>query len=81
MPALVSSKVSDFSTSIWIQTSHYLQESDFMRILVPAAIEREEKSDPKNEALFQVLVKSLRNPQSSSDKVQLVLNMYLYTCI
>ena len=76
MPALVSSEDSDFSMSVWIQPSHDFDQSNFMRILVAAAIEREEQSHPKNEALFQILVKSLRNHQSSSKKVQLVLNIH-----
>ena len=76
MPAIVSSDASDFSKSVWIQSSHDFDQSSFMRVLVAAAIEREEQSHPKNEAPFQVLVKSLRNHQSSSKKVQLVLNMY-----
>ena len=76
MPVLVSSEVSDFSMSAWIQPSDDFTQTSFMGILVPAAIEREEQSHPKNEALFQVLVKSLRNHQFSSKKVQLVLNIH-----
>ena len=76
MPALVSSEASDFSTSVWIQPSHDFDQSNFMRILVAAAIEREEQSHPKNEAPYQVLVKSLRNQQFLSKKVQLVLNIH-----
>ena len=76
MPAIVSSDANDFSKSVWIQSSLDFNQSNFMRILVAAAIEREEKSHPKNEALFQVLVKSLRNHKSSSNKVQLVLNIH-----
>ena len=71
MPAIVNSDADDFSTSVWIQSSHDFNQSSFMRILVDAAIEREEKShsNSKNEALFQVLEKSLKNDKSSSNKV------------
>ena len=76
MSAIVSSDASDFSKSVWIQPSNDFNQRRFMRILVPAAIEREEQSHPKNEALFKVLVKSLRNHQFSGKKVQLVLNIH-----
>ena len=78
MPAIVISDASDFSKSVWIQSLYNYTQTRFMRILVDAAIEREKQSHPKSEAPYQVLLKSLKNHQSSSKKVQLVhvLNMH-----
>ena len=76
MPAIVSSDASDFSKSDWIQSSYYFNESNFVRIFVDAAIEREEKSHPKNEAPYQVLVKALKNQESAGAKVTMQLKLF-----
>ena len=70
MPALVMSEASDFSESIWIQSSHDFNQSVFMKILVDGARAREEKSHPKD-ALYHVLVKAIKNPRSTGMKVNL----------
>ena len=71
------SEVSDFSESIWIQSSHDFNQEDFMKILVAGAIAREEKSLP-NDASYQVLVKAIKNKKSTAMKVQLDSTMYKY---
>ena len=75
MPALVMSEVSDFSESIWIQSSHDFNQKDFMEILVAGAIAREEKSHP-NDASYQVLVKAIKNQKSTGIKVRLDSTVY-----
>ena len=76
MPAIVSSDASDFSKSVWLQSSHRV---NLERIFVAAAIEREKQSHPKNEAPNQVLVKALRNQESTGAKVTMQLK--LFSCI
>ena len=67
MPALVMSEASDFSKSIWIQSSHKIS---FMKFLVAGAIAREEPND----AHYQVLEKAIKNHESTGMNV----NMHLY---
>ena len=83
MPAIVSSDASDFSKSVWIQSSDDFTQTSFMRILVDAAIERERQSHPKNEAPYPVLVKALRNQESTGAKVyrhavEIIANTFNY---
>ena len=69
-PAIVISDASDFSNSIWIQSS-----DNFTQILVDAAVEREKQSYP-NEAPYQVLVKALSNQKSPCTKVTMQLKLF-----
>ena len=71
MPALVMSKASDFSESIWIQSSLDFDQFGFMKILVGGAIVREEKAHP-NDAPYQVLMKAINNDKSTGMKVHAV---------
>ena len=73
MPAIVISDASDFSKSVWIQSSGNSIPTSLMRILVDAAIEREKQSHPKNEAPYQVLERALRNQKSAGAKVTMQL--------
>ena len=67
------SEASNFSESIWIQSSQYFCKISFMKFLVAGAMAREEKSCP-NDAPYQVLLKAIKNHKSTGMNV----NMHLF---